>query len=100
MDIRGAVQPHSFHCRRVGLDQPLDHRLSISDGFHIGDWGGGWDVRLVFFNDAEYGPYRASIISVDGYPPLERELYFGDIAGAFTLVIFARLIRRYGRSWC
>ena len=46
------------------------------------------DSRLVLFNDAEYGPYRGSIIGLvdaDGsiYPPLEREESFGDSWGVY-----------------
>ena len=58
---------------------PWDHRVSLTDEFHIGLWRG----RVVFFNDAEYGPYRGSIISLvpaDGnlHPPLEREITWGS----------------------
>lgn len=62
---------------------PWDHRLSVGQHFHVSVWGGDWDIRLVFFNDADYGPYRGSTISVDGNPPLRRELYFGDTAGVY-----------------
>lgn len=62
---------------------PWDHHLSISEDFHIGVWGRGWDVRLVFFNDRNYGPYRGSVISLDGFPVMQQELGFGDTAGIY-----------------
>ena len=67
---------------------PWDHRLSLSDTFHVAVWGREWDTRLVFFNDAEYGPYRGSIIALvddqgNGYPAFEREVRFGDTAGIY-----------------
>ena len=62
---------------------PWDHYLSISQQFHIGIWGRGVDIRLVFFNDADYGPYRGSMISLDGNPPVDRAVYFGDTAGIY-----------------
>ncbi len=63
---------------------PWDHRISLSDDFHVGLWAG----RAVFFNDAEYGPYRGSIIGLtdsDGNadPPLEREIKWGDSLGVY-----------------
>ena len=67
---------------------PRDHHLSLSDTFHVSVSGRGWDIRLVFFNDAEYGPYSGSVIGVvdnqgNVYPPLEREVSFGDTAGIY-----------------
>ncbi len=55
-------------------------------------------TRLVFFNDAEYGPYSGSIIGLvdeDGniYPPLEREQAFGDSWG-----IYYRYFQRSGST--
>ena len=72
---------------------PWDQYFSISRQFHIGIWGQGLDVRLVFFNDADYGPYRGSMISLDGDPPLDRAVYFGDTAG-----IYYRYFRVAGSS--
>ncbi len=60
---------------------PWDHRLSLSDGFHVGVLGRGFDVRLAFFNDADYGPYRGSITRLDEHPV--RVLHFGDTAGVY-----------------
>jgi hypothetical protein len=67
---------------------PWDHYLSLGDDFHVGVWGRGLDSRIVFFNDAEYGPYRGSIVGIvdsDGnvYPPREREAAFGDAWGIY-----------------
>jgi hypothetical protein len=67
---------------------PWDHHLSLTSRFHVGVRGPGWNTRLVFFNDADYGPYRGSIIGVvddqgNTYPPLERAVYFGDTAGVY-----------------
>jgi hypothetical protein len=42
--------------------------LSITDSFHIGVWS-GFDGRLVFYNDKEYGPYHGSIIALSDAPP-------------------------------
>ena len=67
---------------------PWDHYLSFGDGSHVSVWGRGIDSRIVFFNDAEYGPYRGSIIGfrdADGkvFPPLERAEAFGDSWGIY-----------------
>jgi hypothetical protein len=61
---------------------PWDHYLSLADDFHIGLWNG----QIVFFNNADYGPYRGSIIGfVDEhgnvYPPLKREVAWGYSLG-------------------
>lgn len=42
----------------------------------------------MFFNDADYGPYRGSMLGVvddqgNVYPPREEEAYFGDTAGIY-----------------
>ncbi|TWU36745.1 hypothetical protein Q31b_50270 [Novipirellula aureliae] len=70
------------------ITSPWDYHFSFSDDSHVGVWGRGLDSRLVFFNNAEYGPYRGSIIGLvdaDGsiYPPLEREESFGDSWGIY-----------------
>ena len=67
---------------------PWDHRLPFADRFHVGVWRRGWDIRLVFFNDAEYGPYHGSIIQLADeqgnlYPPLESDVRLGDTAGVY-----------------
>jgi hypothetical protein len=58
------------------------HRVSITPTFHIGVWNIGLDSRLVFFNDAEYGPYRGSIVGLAGneYPHTRG---FGDTLGIY-----------------
>jgi hypothetical protein len=67
---------------------PGHHYLSFSHDLHISVWNCGPDARLVFFNDADYGPYRGSIIGLvdaDGnvHPPLVRERAFGDSWGIY-----------------
>jgi hypothetical protein len=67
---------------------PWDYHFSFSDDSHVGVWARGLDSRIVFFNNAEYGPYRGSIIGLaddDGnvYPPLVREESFGDTWGIY-----------------
>lgn len=68
---------------------PWSHRISLGDNFHISvggsDW---WDVSLVVFNDAEYGPYRGSIIGFSdneghSFPKFDREIYYGDTWGVY-----------------
>ena len=73
------------------VTNPWDHHVSLTNRIHIGVWGGpGGDTlgRLVIFNDAEYGPYRGSIIQLgDGkgnlYPRFDRELVWGDSFGVY-----------------
>jgi len=53
---------------------PWDHRVSLSEHFHISVWEGFSGDKLgmlVFYNNAQYGPYRGSIISLsdDKAPP-------------------------------
>lgn len=43
---------------------PWDHYLSFNDESHVGVLGMGFESKLVFFNDTEYGPYRGSIIGL------------------------------------
>ena len=48
---------------------PWDHRVSLTDRFHVSVWSGfSGDTlgRLVIFNDAKYGPYRGSIMAIGG----------------------------------
>ena len=61
---------------------PWDHRVSLSRTFHIGVWAGfSGDIlgRLVFFNDAQYGPYRGSIITLanSDYPSTGKSWFWG-----------------------
>lgn len=67
---------------------PWSHHLSLTSDFHAGVWGRGWDIRLVFFNDTDYGPYRGSMIGVfddqgNIHPPLRKDVRFGDTAGVY-----------------
>jgi hypothetical protein len=48
---------------------PWDHKISLTKNFHVSVWKGfSGDTfgRLVIFNDAQYGPYRGSIMSLGG----------------------------------
>lgn len=69
-----------------GLDPQRD-RVSFGDDFHIAVRTVACDVRLTFFNDAEYGPYVGSIIDLSGGrttgPPEALKHYFGDTAGIY-----------------
>lgn len=62
--------------------------VSLQDDFHVGVWGHGLNSEIIFFNDAEYGPYHGSIIALvdaDGntYPNFIRNERFGPIAGIY-----------------
>ncbi len=61
---------------------PWKHRISLTDDFHVTLWGHVVDARIVFFNDAEYGPYRGSIIGLAGDSDL-KERGFGDFLGIY-----------------
>jgi hypothetical protein len=70
----------------VWLD-PWQQRLSFGKDVHVGVWS-AWGPRLIFFNDAEYGPYRGSTIALvdDGgntYPRDFKPSGFGDVAGVY-----------------
>jgi hypothetical protein len=67
-----------------------DHYLSLARAFHVDllRFGAGAAMpRLAFFNDAEYGPYRGSIIALsdgDGPDPsLPKVTAFGDSFGIY-----------------
>ena len=66
---------------------PQKHYLSISDSFHASVLARDvLDVRIVLFNDADYGPYRGSTIQVSGSdgigePQLMHERRWGDAWG-------------------
>ena len=68
---------------------PLERRLSVTEDFHICLWlYRDTDVRLVFFNDHDYGPYFGSIIGMvddqgNVYPPIARESRWGDCCGVY-----------------
>jgi hypothetical protein len=71
----------------IWLD-PMQHRLSLNDDFHLSVQARGLDTRIVFFNHADYGPYRGSMVGIldaqgNVYPPLEVKRYFGDFAGVY-----------------
>ena len=62
--------------------------LTVTDGFHMQLTRRDLNVRMVFFNDAEDGPYRGSMMSVVGaegdmYSLFEDEASFGDTAGIY-----------------
>lgn len=64
---------------------PWPHHVSVSKRFHIGvdNAGSDFDIRLVFFNNDNYGPYRGSMMQVDGNPVYDREVAPGDKAGIY-----------------
>lgn len=67
---------------------PVNNYLSFGRAFHVSAECRKFDSRIVFFNDPEYGPYRGSVIGLsddDGnvYPPLERQLAFGNAWGVY-----------------
>ena len=59
------------------FDTP-DYHLSLSDGFHIGLLRFGRDSlgRIAFYNNAEYGPYRGSLLFLEEPPPMPRRVDF------------------------
>lgn len=63
---------------------PWDHKISLAQNFHVSVWKGfSGDTlgRLVIFNDAQYGPYRGSIMRLsDGNV---QETCFGWHAGDY-----------------
>jgi hypothetical protein len=61
------------------LLNPWDHRLSLAEHFQLGLWRG----RLVFFNDADYGPYRGSVVALygDNYADVPVKTQGLDLAG-------------------
>ena len=69
---------------------PWRHYVSFSDTFHVAVWRfhGNTLGRVVFFNDATYGPYRGSLLKItDGnsndFPVFEKEVYLGDSYGIY-----------------
>ena len=72
----------------AGEVQPTEKHLSLSSGCYlsIDAWGPSrTDARLEIFNDAQYGPYRGSIIEIAGpnYPSRISKITFGDTAGIY-----------------
>ena len=62
---------------------------SFSDSFHVSTFRIGDDTlgRIIFFNDASYGPYRGSLMQITDdqgnvAPVFEKEVYFG---GSYVL---------------
>jgi hypothetical protein len=55
-----------------------DYHLSLSDGFHVGlcTFGDEWVGRVAFYNNAEYGPYRGSLLFLEEPPPMPRRVDF------------------------
>jgi len=67
---------------------PINNHLSLGRAFHVSAECRKFDSRIVFFNDSEYGPYRGSVIGLSDdngnvYPPLERQLAFGNAWGVY-----------------
>ncbi|QDV52245.1 hypothetical protein Enr17x_43050 [Gimesia fumaroli] len=66
-------------CLAKPVLNPWKHRVSFGHDFHVSVW----DCRIAFFNDAEYGPYRGSLIKIDNEPKFDREIYWGDSWGIY-----------------
>jgi hypothetical protein len=67
---------------------PRDIRLSLISSLHFAvsnARGSGGLGRVEIFNDAEYGPYRGSIVGADAkvYPPLDCKIAWGDAWGMY-----------------
>lgn len=68
---------------------PWNHRLSLGPQFHIGVWRFGDDTlgRIMFFNDADDGPYRGSLIDIKigdvVVSQFDRRIVFGDTCGIY-----------------
>lgn len=67
-----------------------EKHFSIIDEFGVGAWRNGWDVQLVVFNNATYGPYRGSIIDRpwtdtggNVHSLLSQKVEFGDAWGIY-----------------
>ena len=70
------------------VGDPRKRHISLSRGFHVSlTERGDFDARIVFFSDAEYGPYQGSLVSVsavDGSEPeYPKSLGFGDLLGIY-----------------
>lgn len=59
--------------------------FSVTSSFHIGIWHGADGPNIAFFNNAEYGPYRGSLIGLEGVvdPDLLRVSHFGMSYGVY-----------------
>jgi len=70
---------------------PWHHYVLLTRRFHVSVWSGfSGDTlgRLVIFNNADYGPYRGSIIGImdekgEVYPRLDHSVEFGDSFGVY-----------------
>ena len=63
---------------------PEDHHLSLNSDFHVGvgTRRQPWDVRIMFFSD-DLGPYRGSVLWLNGGPPPYKMVGFGDAYGIY-----------------
>lgn len=68
---------------------PWNHRVSLGSQFHVGVWRMRGDTlgRIMFFSDADYGPYRGSLIGLingdDIVSPFDRRVAWGDSCGVY-----------------
>ena len=65
---------------------PKGQKISLTNNFHVSVWEGfGGDIigRLVFFNNAEYGPYSGSIMRFGGES--DKEARWGWSVGNYDL---------------
>lgn len=72
----------------AGHVDALTQFISLSDACHISLDARDMDARLVLFNDASYGPFLGSIISMAPGPNGAKVSGIGDVAG-----IYYRMIR-------
>jgi len=64
------------------VTDPWHHFLSVDRDFHVGVLNRGIDSRIVFFNNAQDGPYAGSIIRFDD-DPFPYTTAFGDSWGVY-----------------
>jgi hypothetical protein len=92
LNIAAAVSATAF-CAIVvvwvaaGSVDPSKQFVSLSAACHISIDARGADARLAVFNDANYGPYRGSILSIVGDPNAPTVQGFGDAAGIYYRMI-------------
>ena len=67
----------------AGFLEPSLHYVSWSGNCNFALEARGIDARFYVFNDAEYGPYRGSIIYIEGLPNKPTVSGFGDYAGVY-----------------
>ena len=67
----------------AGQVDPRRHFVSLSRRCHFSVDARGADARLEVFNDVNYGPYRGSIVAIEGDPLGPTKSAVGDSAGIY-----------------